>query len=238
VKELDALTTDSKTGQSLYKAARDSFSGPSQLIDAANLGKRAIFNDAVTIDKAVSGLSESEQQAFRLGAFEALRNKLGTPRGQTEALDMWRNRTTREKLQSMFGDYEGFRTFTKQAIQESRMKQLESVGRGSQTAGREARMDDFNGQVASDIAGVAGAVKTGNPVSMLTSARNLWGRVSTPETVRNEIGNILLQPNSPQAQMLLRNLNGYMQQQQRNAATRGAYSGVVGGVTTKGLLGD
>lgn len=237
VRELDGVTTDPKTGVSLYRAAREAFSGPSQLIDAANLGRRSIFDDSTTIDRAVTGLSESEREAYRLGAFEALRNKLGAPNGQAEVLNLWKNRNMQEKLKSMFGDFQSFRSFARDVAAEARMKPLENVGRGSQTASREARMDDLNGRIASDLVSAATAAKGGNPASGFAAVKNLWGRVSTPETVRNEIGRVLMQPNSPEAQYMLHNLNSYMNTQQHKAAMRGAYSGLLGGVSAvKGLL--
>lgn len=192
VKELDQVTTDPNTGASLYKAARDAFAGPSAIIDAANQGRMALSKDGPTIAKLTGSMSDSESQAFRLGAFESLRAKLGKESGQTEILKMWKEPATREKLAQIFGDERSFREFAASVAKEARLKPLESVGRGSQTAARQYGAGDLDINALSEAGGALAAAKTGNVLTALGSAKSAWSRVSTPEPVRNKIGELLL----------------------------------------------
>lgn len=174
----------------LYKEARNAYAGPSALIDAAKEGRKALSQDDASITKMMQGLTEGEKEAFRLGAFETLRSKLGTMSGQNEIMRMWRDKTTGEKLKAVFGDERAFREFASTAAAELRMKGLESVGRGSQTAARQYGAGDL------DVPAVADAVQSvsgsGNPLGVLSTAMRAWNRVQTPEAARDQMGRILL----------------------------------------------
>lgn len=194
--ELDDATTSQQTGQSFYKSARDAFAGPSQLMDAAAAGRRAINMDESGIQQAVRALSSSEQDAFRIGAYEGLRQKLGTQGGQTNIMAMWKNPSTQEQLKAIFGNERSFRDFAANTAKEATLKKLQSVGQGSQTASRLAGMADLDSQALSGAAGAMAAAQSGNPVGMVAGASKFWNSVSTPETVRNQIGQLLLSQGS------------------------------------------
>lgn len=192
VNELDAVTTNPNSGVSLYKSARDAFAGPSALIDAAQQGRSALSKDGASISNLVGDLSSSEQQAFRLGAYESLRNKLGKESGQTEILKMWKEPATREKLAAVFGDELSFRSFAANVAKEARLKGLESVGRGSQTAARQYGAGDLDMNALSQAGGAMAAAKTGNVMGALSTAKDVWNRVATPQTVRDQTGGLLM----------------------------------------------
>lgn len=226
----DAYTAklDDMTGGA-YATARDAFAGPSALIDAANAGRRILSqSDDLAVQKVKHGMSASEGQAFQLGAFEALRAKLGTPGGQTEVLGMWKNKTLRDKLQAIFPDERAFRQFAATAAKEARLKGLESVGRGSQTAGRHFAAGDLDVSAIGDIGGMAGGAAHGNLPQFLLSAANAWNRVKTPEPVRDAMSGLLLQ-RGPQGLAGLLDLEDTMRavnaSRSRAAAGMGAVSG-------------
>lgn len=181
---------DAQTGGA-YKTARDAFAGPSALIDATNNGRRFMTADDAATRQVLTGLSESEKEAFRLGAFEALRNKLGRPGGQTEILGMWKDKILREKLQAVFPDERAFRQFASTASAESAMKGLESVGRGSQTAARQYAAGDLDVPAVTDAVQAVSGV--GGLTGMIANATRAYNRVQTPEAVRDQMGKILLQ---------------------------------------------
>lgn len=228
VTKLDDLTVDPKSGASVYKAARDAYAGPSQLMDAAQKGRQSITQDEAGIAGVVRGMSVSELEAFRVGAFEGLRGKLGTQSGQTNILNMWKEPATREKLQLIFGDERSFREFSAAAARESTMKRIQSVGTGSQTAARLAGMGDLDTGALTDLGAAAGAAKTGNVMAAVGAAKNAWNRVGTPEPVRNEMGRMLLSQ-GPQAQQNLNSLAGLLQQINSQNALRADGAGFVGG---------
>jgi hypothetical protein len=211
VGELDTATFDAGTGSSLYKSARDAFSGPSALIDASQQGKLALTKDGVSIAGMLSPMSASEQQAFRLGAFEALRNKLGREAGQTEILKMWKEPATREKLASIFGSQANFRQFSADVAKEARLKGLESVGRGSQTAARQYGAGDLDQAALAEAGAAVGAAKTGNIIGAIGAAKSAWNRVATPQAVRDEMGGMLMSKGA-QGRQNIDGLSGLVQQ--------------------------
>jgi len=233
--EIDNATTDPKTGVSLYKSARDAFAGPSALMDAAKAGQDSISKNEAAISKITSLMSASEKEAFKVGAFEALREKLGrSDGGRTEVLNMWRNPATRERLKEMFGDELSFRSFAASAAKESRLKGLESVGRGSQTAARQFAAGDLDVSALRDAGTAASSAATGNFMGMAQSAAGLWNRVKTPETVRDQIGKILMS-GGQLGRDELQSLAQITQQINQRRAAQAGVSGLLG--SQGGMIG-
>jgi hypothetical protein len=232
-----ALTAklDDATG-GVYAEARRVYAGPTAMKEAAELGRKAMAMDDASIRQATSGLDGSELEAFRLGAFESLRAKLGRMAGQTEVINMWRDSATREKLQALFPNERAFREFAATAAAEGRLKGLERVGRGSQTARREAGFDDLNSATARDSFDLAASIKTGNPLGVLERASRIYGRVATPEPVRDAIGRSLLTPQAlagPELQSI-EQLAAEVAAQRNNQAAASATGGAAG---LRALLG-
>jgi hypothetical protein len=213
VDKVDDLTIDD-AGQSIYKQARAAFAGPSSMINSAELGRTILTKEAPLIKEAVKDMSESEFKAFQIGAFEAIRAKVGKQSGQTELMNMWKEPATQEKLKEIFPSERAYREFA-------------TVGRGSQTAGREARMEDVGVETLKDIGAIGAAAKTMSLDSLLNLIQSGMSRTIVPEPVRNEIGNILLsRAQSPQQLDMLRNVIKQMEEQQKNKTIR---SGLIGG---------
>ena len=189
IKKLDQSTM----GQ--YKAARDAFAGPSAIMDAANAGRNALTKDDATIKTMQAGMSLSEKDAFALGAFEALRAKLGARAGQTQMMELWREKGMQEKLKAIFGTERAYREFAASVAKERQLKQLEGVGRGSQTAARMYGAGDLDMPAIQAAGQVVGNVSAMNVPGVLQSGANLWNRVKLPEPVRDQMGQILLSRN-------------------------------------------
>ncbi|KFC61961.1 hypothetical protein [Massilia sp. LC238] len=189
---LDDATTNRQTGESLYRKAREAFAEPSRLIDAGKAGQMAINRDEGSILSMMRGMSDNELQAFRIGAFEGLRAKLGTQGGQTNIMNMWKEPATKEKLQAIFGSERAYRQFASSVAKEAQLKRLQSVGAGSQTAARQAGMGDLDMAALTEAGAAVGAAKTGNLLTALGSAKNVWNRVALPQAVRDQMGNMLL----------------------------------------------
>lgn len=236
VSKVDDATRDSD-GRSLYEAARNVYAGPSELRAAANLGAQVITKPGWKIDALTDGMGNAELQAFRIGAMESLREKLGREGGQTEMLKMWKEPATRERLQAIFPDARTYREFAAEVAKEARRKSVETVGRGSQTASRQARMDDENAGFLTGAVDAGAALKMGNPLGVMSAVRNLYGRTVMPEPVRDRIGGLLMTP-SQDAPALLGDLSRYVQAEQARRAAAAARSGLLGGVGINSLLGN
>lgn len=227
--KIDDMTVDPKTGQSFYKEARDAYAGPTELRAAANLGNQAMTKDAWKIGQMTDGMSSSELDAFRVGAFESLRKKFGTEGGQTQILKMWKEPATSEKLRELFGDQKSFRQFAAEVAKESRLKGMESIGRGSQTAARAAGMGDLDMAAVADAGNVARSAATGSLSGMASGAANLWSRVKTPEAVRDEMGDILMAKGHKGAQNI-NEIKSIAQQIREERARKAAQAGTFAGL--------
>ena len=231
--KLDALSPQVK-GQSIYKLARDAYSGPSQLIDAAEIGRTAMKADVFDVSQAIKGMSDSERQAFRVGALQALREKTGTQAGQTSLLKMWMEPATRDRLKDIFGS--DYRQFAAEVAREARLKGMERLGSGrnSMTAERLFGAGDLDVSPLSDIGKAGAAAKAGDGLQVIGSLKSAWNRVQTPETVRNQMGQILLSRGS-QGATNLRQMENLIDQINRRTANR---AGLFGAAVTSGINGS
>ena len=233
--ELDTLTTDSQTGTSLYKSARDAFAGPSALQSAIEKGRRVWNDDAEGIASTLSEMSASEQEAFRIGASEVLRTKFGSPTGQNQLLNQWKDRNVREKLQALIGDDAKYDDVVNMLRGEETLKRLESLGpsRNSRTFSREAGAEQQTMDNAADLIDAGLSVKTGGLSGLLGMVGKATTRIGTPEVVRDSIGNILMSKYNPETMKAL------LETQRALAARRSAAAsslGTVAGKEGKGLL--
>lgn len=221
-------------GESVYKLARDAYAGPSQLIDAAEMGRAAMKADTFDVSSAVRAMSQSEAEAFRVGALQALREKAGTQGGQTSLLRMWMEPATRDRLKAIFG--KDYRTFAAEVAKEARLKGLEGVGRGSQTASRMYGAGDLDMAPLVETAGLASSAASGNATGILTGAANLWNRVKTPEAVRDSMGRILLSQ-GPEGAANIQTMQGLLARINAESAALAERSGALYGFSAGGLLG-
>ena len=217
---------DGQTGGA-YKAARDAFAGPAAMESAMTAGNKALSMSGAQIAVETFGLSASEMMAFRLGAAEALRQKVGRQAGQTEIMNLWKNRELRDTLGAIYGSEAEFAKAQQLISNEATLKKLESAGRGSQTASREARVEDLNAGVAEDVLHAGTAALTKNPFGVITAARSLGGRLGTPEAVRDEIGRILML-RGPEAEQQLQKLFHTIRAMQEGNSRAAAIEGVLG----------
>ena len=211
-----------------YAEARKAFSGPSSIIDAANSGRRALTQDDSAITSMLKGLSPAETEGFRIGAYEALRAKLGTAGGQTNIINMWREPATQERLRAIFGNERAFREFASRVSAEGKMKAVEGIGRGSQTASRQFAAGDLDNPALQDIGAAAVSAQTGNLWGVLNAGKQAWNRVATPEPVRDAMGKLLL-TRGPQAKAGLLDLRDIADEVRRNRQQQAQAMGLLGG---------
>jgi hypothetical protein len=210
---------DSTTNESIYKMARNAFEGPSQLKNAVEAGRTAMKNDQIGVSELMKDMGTSELEAFRIGALQALRDKVGTKAGQTSLLDFWRETKTSGPLKEIFGN--DYRKFTAALFKEESLKKIESVGRGSQTAQRLLSTGELDANDVMQAGQAVASAGAGNPAPLLTSVMNIGKKISTPEQTRNEMAKLLLQK-GPFAMRTLRELplavKQFNEAQARNAA--------------------
>ena len=194
-KKLEALSPTDKNG-SIYRQALDAYAGPSQLGNAVVKGRTAMKQDDIALSDLMGNMSPSELEAFRIGALQSLKDKVGTEAGQTSLLKMWKEPATSNRLKEIFGD--NYQKFAQDVAKEARLKPLEQVGRGSGTFSRMAGAEDLGVMPTTMAAGKAVAnVATGSPMAAAGEAVNVKNRIGQvinqmPETTRNELAKMLL----------------------------------------------
>lgn len=190
-----------------YAQARAAFAGPTKAMEAAELGRNLLKEDATVIPSMLKGLGDSEREALKIGTVQAVKDMAGTQAGQTKLLKMWANPGIREKLQMVFG--KDFRSFQAAVLAEEKKKAIESVGRGSQTAARKLAADDLDVSATQGggLQAMADATRGGLP-GMWQTALGVGQRLQTPERVRDEMGRILL-ASGPEARNMLAELAAY-----------------------------
>jgi len=194
-KKLEALSPKNENG-SIYRQALDAYAGPSQLGNAVVKGRTAMKQDDIALSDLMGNMSKSELEAFRIGALQSLKDKVGTEAGQTSLLKMWKEPATSNRLKEIFGD--NYQKFAQDVAKEARLKPLEQVGRGSGTFSRMAGAEDLGVMPTTMAAGKAVAnVATGNPLAAAGEAANVKNRIGQvinqmPETTRNELAKMLL----------------------------------------------
>jgi len=211
--------------QSAYTLAMKTWAGPSQMMDAAEIGRKVMKGDILDIQQATKNLSASEIDAFRIGVLQGLREKTGTEAGQTSLLKFYKEPSTQARLRAAFGG--DFKAFSSSVLAEEALKRFESAGRGSKTAAMLAGGADLD---VAPLAQAAGSVASGSPVGIVTAAANLARQTQTPEAVRNEIGKILLSRDPKQLQQLSEIIKQLNASRTRAAGAAGFGAGQVGGM--------
>ena len=209
--------------QSAYTLAMKTWAGPSQMSDAAEVGRMVMKGDILDVQQATKGMSQSELDAYRIGVLQALRQQTGTEAGRTSLLKFYKEDATKDRLKAAFGN--DYKAFSAAVLREGQLKQLEAAGRGSQTAARLAGQADLD---VAPLAQTAGAVASGSPMAIVTAATNLARQTQTPEAVRNEIGKILLSRDPQQLTQLAEIVRKLNESRARAAGVAGRGSGQIG----------
>lgn len=189
-----------------YSAALDAWGGPSQSLEAINLGRNFAKGDMEITAKRLSELSDGDKEFFREGVTRAITDLLES---QTDGINKVRrlfgSPAMRKKLEAVFPDSKSFREFQAQMLREAKMFSTKNtVLGGSPTARITASQQD----AAVDVGGPVVEAAQGNIGNALMAAvRGVGGRLGQmPEAVREQLGNALLAQDPATQQRVLNNL--------------------------------
>jgi hypothetical protein len=234
INKMDDLSPKNEAG-SIYKQARNAFSSPAQLQDAVESGRGAMKTDAIGVSDMMKGMTQDQVDAFKVGALQSLRDKVGTESGQTSLLKMWKEPATSGKLKEIFGN--DYKKFAADVAREARLKELESVGRGSQTASRLYAAGDLDAQPISNAAQVATSIGSGQALPAIAgSARGIAGiynKVRMPEATRDEMARLLMMRGQG-GQQELQNLKPMMDRLAAERLRRASATGIGAGQISGG----
>ena len=212
-----------------YKQARQAFSGPTQVFEAIEDGKKFFETDARQLRKMYDGLGASEKDGFAIGAYDAIRTKINSG---NDGIDLVKRTfgapEKRDQIKILIGE-DAFNTLESQLKRESTMRSTDVRLLGSsQTQPRQVAQAEFEG--ATELVpqmGQKGIVRGGLDY-LLRSATGPGQR--SAETIAPELfsTNPAMQANMVQRLGLL---DEYLKQQ---AIRQSVGAGVVG--TTPSLL--
>lgn len=220
-----------------YKAARQSYAGDMEVIDAMRTGM-SDFNklDHEQVIKLVSGMSEAEKDAFRTGVARHLYSTVMDPSTNFNAANRIINSPeTVAKLQPLFDDPAQFRLFQTALERESQLfHQANKILGGSQTAKRGAMRESLDeGPGVGDA--ISAAVTGGGFGSTLANItlKSLRNKTITPQ-VADKLSNMLMAKDPHEVAAVVKFLEQHAAGEapravKATAAERGA---VMGGATT------
>lgn len=108
----NALIKEADESVPEYKQARDMFAGKAQLENAGSLGEMFFKIKPADMKKVTSGMSESEKKMFRLGAKQAIIDKMDNLQTNADAVKrLFGRRGDVDKLRTLFDDADSFNRF-------------------------------------------------------------------------------------------------------------------------------
>lgn len=182
---------DTATGGA-YADARAAFAGPAKSLDALELGRKSGNRNAGQRAKDMAGMGPAELQHYRIGAAEQLREQIGDRPGQNRLMNEEYSRNVREQLQEIASSPAAYEEALKIIKNEKTLKELESVGKGSQTAARLAMDEDMTTNAVAGLSEVTRAATAGDWKAGLNFLMKYAKSLRLRESVRNEIGRALL----------------------------------------------
>ena len=229
-RKLDELSPKTPHGDSVHALASGAYAGESKLRNAVENGRLIFREDAMNIRDSLKNMTQSEKDAFRLGAYQAIYDKAGREGGVNELTKLFKNRATQDRLKAVFGN--DYRKFASKLAAEFELKKFQRVAGGSQTAGRQQGLNDLELSPLRDASEGVGALASGSVRGSVSPLTRLWQGVSVPESVRTDMAKTLLLEGAP-AQAKLQSLNELVkyinQQKQINAMRFGSTFGQLQG---------
>lgn len=233
--KLEQVSPTTPQGDSIYRLANQKFAEPKQLIDAVEEGANIFKKNHMDIRDYKSTLNDPQKQAYEIGVFRALEEKMGTPSGRNFLSEISKNRNISQSLLEAMGK-DRFRQFAGMMKGEKALKGIYSVNTGSQTAQREAALSELGIDPLKDVGESVANLMGGNPLTALGKAGKFWNKVSTPEQVRDYMGSQYLLTGK-ESKEYLRTLAELMKQiesaKSMKASATGSSSGLISGNINK-----
>ena len=208
--KLESVSPVTPQGESVYRLANQKFAEPKQLIEAVEEGANIFKKNHMDIRDYKATLNEPQRQAFEIGVFRALEQKMGTPSGRNFLTEISKDRNTSRSLLEALGK-ERFRQLAYMMKGEKALKSIYGVNTGSQTAQRQAALSELGLDPLSDASESMAHLMVGNPLSAAGKAGVFWNKISTPEQVRDYMGQQYLLTGK-QSQDYLKTLNDLIKQ--------------------------
>jgi glycerol uptake facilitator-like aquaporin len=243
---LNAIS-DQKTGVPVYRDAVNTFASESLLKDALELGsKNFLKKTPAEINREIKKFpGDAEQQMYRLGAVQSLRDEIYGMRETANIADKFLNsREMRDRMRTVFNSQGEYEAFIKNLERERQMAVTRSrIEGGSPTAPIQQDIAELQAQSPSEMlqagAQMVGGNITGGAMNLM---RQLGPRLQgMNENVAEQVARSVLDPRFMQQQEFLLGLTPLMDQLRQRALqqqTRAAGTSTSAGQLVPGLLAD
>jgi len=226
--KLEQSSPTTPQGESIYRLANQKFAEPTRLIKQVEEGANIFKKNSMDIRDERALLNAPELEAYNIGVFRALEEKLGSPSGRNFLTDITKNRNTAKQLYETLG-HEKYRQLVKILKGEKSLKSIYTVNTGSQTAGREAALSELGLDPLKDAGEGAALLMSGSPVVAVGKAAQAWNKISTPEQVRDYMGARYLS-SGKEAQDYLKTLGDLIKQIETSKSQSAVRKGTLGGL--------
>lgn len=226
--KLEQSSPTTPEGESVYRLANSKFGEPTRLIKQVEEGANIFKKNHMDIRDERALLNAPELEAYNIGVFRALEEKLGSPSGRNFLTDITKNRNTAKALYETLG-HDKYRQLVKMLKGEKTLKSIYTVNTGSQTAGREAALSELGLDPLKDAGESVAHLMGGSPITAMGKAGQFWNKISTPEQVRDYMGKQYLLTGK-ESQEYLKTLGDLMKQIETKKAQRAGAIGTLGGL--------
>lgn len=226
--KLESASPTTPQGESIYRLANQKFAEPTRLIKQVEEGANIFKKNSMDIRDERALLNAPELEAYNIGVFRALEEKLGSPSGRNFLTDITKNRNTAKQLYETLG-HEKYRQLVKILKGEKSLKSIYTVNTGSQTAGREAALSELGLDPLKDAGEGAALLMSGSPVGAMGKAAQAWNKISTPEQVRDYMGARYLS-SGKEAQDYLKTLGDLIKKIETSKSQAAVRKGTLGGL--------
>lgn len=232
-----------------YAVARSKYAGDMEVLDALRLGKDEYLTPKMLPEQArklVTGMSDAEKDALRIGAAQSIMTKImDAPQQVNAAQRIIGAPATRKRLEALFDNPAEYQVFEAALKREAELfRNAQEVIRNSRTANKQEAIADLKRSTnILDVAGEAVNIATGSPGSVVSRVlKYLQARASLDEKTAGELANMLKSSTPQEIDSVMKRLEagaGRMAQDQERAATRmKVISGSVGTAAPEGRSTD
>jgi hypothetical protein len=214
-----------------YGKARAAYAGEAELLDATKLGKDFYKQTASEANRTFSALSPSEQEAYKVGALDAVKEKIQTAKDTADIRKrIFGSPAERERVSSLFPDNATFKQFEKDMMTESMMRKTqEKILGNSATAERQLGMQQLEAEPS-----FLGQLIEQGPLKGTLGYLKAQGQGVAGQTAE-ELGPMLFKLGDPRANLqTLQGLSAYEKYLLDLEAKKAA--GLTGASTMTGLL--
>ena len=231
----------------VYGKALDTFSSESLLKDALELGsKNFLRKTPAEINREIKKFpGEAEQQMYRLGAVQSLRDEIYGMRETANIADKFLNsREMRDRMRTVFNSQGEYEAFVKNLERERQMAVTRArIEGGSPTAPIQQDIAELTGPSPTEVLAAGAQMATGNLTGGATNLmRQLAPRLQgMNENVAEQVARSVLDPRFMQQQEFLLGLTPVMDELRKRAMqsqVRAAGTSTSAGQLVPGLLAD